>query len=129
MPIPLDMKRYFPTKSAYAFWILFSMVTTVLLMEHNSTAVGFPHMDKLIHATLFAMLTIIGYWAYSKYSVWLYAGLMAYGGITELLQGAFTMTRFASIYDWIADIVGILLCMLAIKMVKTRAITKTPYVS
>ncbi|PCI60955.1 MAG: hypothetical protein COB34_01855 [Methylophilaceae bacterium] len=120
---------YLQLKPTYVFWAFIGLVTTLLLMEQSHSIAGFPHMDKLVHATLFTMLTLFGYWAYSKHSVWLYTGLMTYGGITELLQGAFTMTRFASIYDWIADIVGILLCMLAIKMVKTRAITKTPYVS
>lgn len=116
-------------RPAYAFWILISVVTTLLLMEHHNTVAGFPHMDKIIHAALFVMLTAFGYWAYSTHRLWLYAGLITYGGATELLQGAFTMSRFASIYDWIADIVGILLCVFVIKMMKTRTIPKTPYVN
>jgi VanZ family protein len=105
------------------------MVTFLLLMEQSVSIAKFPHVDKIIHATLFAMLTAVGYLAYEKYSTWLYIGLTAYGIMTEISQSAFTITRNASIYDWLADLVGILLCMLAIKIFKSRAMTKTPYVS
>lgn len=115
--------------SPYLFWALICVVTALLLMEHSGSIVGFPHMDKIIHATLFAMLTAVGYLAYSKISARLYLGLMAYGIITECLQGIFTVTRYASIYDWIADFMGIVLCVLAIKIIKSHNMTKATHVS
>lgn len=98
-------------------------------MEHSASLPGFPHLDKIIHATLFAALTAVGYCAYAKYSIWLYIGLAAYGILTELSQGAFTTTRYASVYDWLADLTGILLCILAIKIIQSQTIIKTPYAS
>jgi VanZ family protein len=115
--------------SPYLFWALICIVTTLLLMEHSESIVGFPHMDKIIHATLFAMLTAVGYLAYSKNSDRLYLGLMGYGIITECLQGLLTVTRYASLYDWIADSVGIVLCVLTIKIIKSPNMTKTTHVN
>lgn len=111
----------------FLFWALVAIVTTLLLKELNGNIVGFPHMDKFIHALLFALLTATGYFAYSKYRTYLYIGLAVYGIITELLQAAITITRFASVYDWFADITGILLCMLIIKATHAYSIKKTPY--
>ena len=113
----------------FAFWMLISIVTMLLLMEHTGAMVGFPHMDKIIHAILFAMLTTIGYLAYSNYSRRLYLGLMGYGIMTEIMQGALTITRYASIYDWIADTVGILLAIFSIKIIESYSAMKTPHVS
>ena len=78
---------------------------------------------------LFAMLTAIGTLVYSKYRIWLYSCLIAYGVITELMQATLTTTRHASFYDWLADLTGILLCVFMIKFLKSQATKKTPYVS
>ncbi len=111
----------------YFFWGLVAIVMQLLLMEHSGTLPGFPHLDKIIHACLFAMLTIVGYLSYFKYQKWLYLGLIFYGAATEILQDVFTSTRFASIYDWFADIAGILLAMLVIKIITSHFKMKSSY--
>lgn len=128
MPIK-NITTHLYANAAYLFWAFIGIVTTLLLMEHSTSIAGFPHMDKAVHMALFFILTVIGYCAYAKHSIWLYTGLIAYGGITELLQATLTVTRYASIFDWLADMTGILLCALAIKKINSRTITKTPYVS
>lgn len=120
---------YFQPISSHLFWAIICITTALLLTEHSGLAIGFPHMDKIIHAILFAMLTAVGYLAYPTMSNRLYLGLMVYGIITEVLQGLLTVTRYASIYDWIADSVGILLCVLAVKVIKSQHMTKTTHVS
>jgi len=41
--------------------------------------------------------------------------LAAYGMSIELMQGAFTLTREASVLDWLADVMGIALAYPASK--------------
>ena len=114
--------------SPYLFWALIAIVTTLLLVEQRTSIGGFLHLDKIIHAIIFASLTAIGYLAYSKHSLWLYLGLSAYGIITEFLQDAYTITRHASIYDWMADTAGILLCILVLNILKKQSTMKTQHV-
>lgn len=113
----------------YLFWGLICLVTSLLLMEQRGLTVSFPHLDKIIHATLFAALTFTGYLAYSKFQPWVYSGLICYGVLTEVLQGILTVTRYASFYDWLADATGILIGALLIKMFNMYAKTQSTYVS
>ena len=113
----------------YLFWGLIGIVTSLLLMEQRGLTVSFPHLDKIVHATLFVLLTFTGYLAYSKFQPWLYSGLMCYGVLTEVLQGTLTVTRYASFYDWLADVAGILICALLIKMFNMHDKPQSTYVS
>ncbi len=101
----------------FIFWGLVAFVSKLLLMEHVGTLPSFPYLDKIIHACLFITLTLVGYLAYSDYKKWLYISLATYGAITEIMQEVLTNTRFASIYDWLADLTGILIAAFMIKIV------------
>lgn len=104
------MPTHLPRIALAIFWLLFGIATYLLLMEQPPSQPTFPHLDKVIHFCLFATLTAIGYLAYTKHRTWLCLGLISYGAITEVLQGACTLTRSASLYDWLADTAGVLLC-------------------
>ena len=117
------VKPYAP----YIFWGLIALVTKLLLMEYSGSLPSFPHSDKVIHACLFAMLTLAGYLAYANYSKWLYTNLIIYGAITEIMQQMFTATRFASVYDWLADVIGVLLAVFVIRIITNISRTKSSY--
>lgn len=108
--------------SHYLFWALICITTALLLMEHSGPAIGFPHMDKIVHVIIFFTLTAVGYLAYPAAGSKLYFGLMIYGILTEVLQGVLTVTRYASVYDWLADTLGIFLCLFLIKLNTTQKI-------
>jgi VanZ family protein len=105
----------------YLFWALIGVVTYLLLMEQNGKTPSIPFFDKFVHAIIFATLTFTGQLAYKQYQWTLFLGLIAYGALTELLQGTLTLTRYASLYDWFADLTGILVCMLCIQCLKSNA--------
>jgi VanZ family protein len=111
----------------YIFWGLIALVTKLLLMEYSGSLPSFPHSDKVIHACLFAMITLTGYLAYANYSKWLYTSLIIYGAITEIMQQMFTATRFASVYDWLADVIGVLLAVFVIKIIINNFKSKLSY--
>ena len=113
------MLPYYTRISSVIFWLLISLVTFLLLVEQQPSAPFFPHVDKLIHASVFATLMAIGYAAYAQHHTLLCLGLISYGVVTEILQRAYTLTRSASLYDWFADITGVLLCILIINKVKS----------
>ena len=73
------------------------------------------------------MITLTGYLAYANYSKCLYTSLIIYGAITEIMQQMFTATRFASAYDWLADVIGVLLAVFVIRIITNISRTKSSY--
>jgi VanZ family protein len=65
-------------------------------------------VDKVVHAALFAALALTGRWAGVGRSV-LAVLLVVYAAASEVVQGASPLARSASVADWVADVVGLLL--------------------
>lgn len=68
------------------------------------------HADKLVHASLFAILGALGMrgWQQADQHWRVLAFLLGLGVVTEALQ-AIVPGRSASIWDWLADAIGVLL--------------------
>ena len=109
------MQRFLPTIMRFMpliFWLLIAIVSVLMLIELQPTTDGIPYIDKFEHAVVFILLTITGCLAYGQKKQWVYAGLIALGALYEVLQALFTITRQASVYDWLADIAGIMLAVM-----------------
>jgi VanZ family protein len=104
-----------PTVFAAAFWLMLGICSYLMLMEVTPKAPLFPYVDKVEHTISFLFLTIFGIKAYPSKAAWILAILAAYGISIELMQGAFTLTREASVLDWLADVMGIALAYPASK--------------
>ncbi len=87
------------------------MTTLLMLIELTPKAGGWPYWDKVQHATLFTTLASMGFFSFKHKLVWVCGGLTIYGALIEYLQGALTITRLASIGDWWADILGIVIAV------------------
>lgn len=102
------------------FSVLTALVILYLSLANSHTfdkvpAFRIPEADKIVHVIMyFGLMTVIllenRSFVNSARRV-LIAGLIPFGfGILmEILQGAFTVTRTASIFDALADLAGILL--------------------
>lgn len=62
--------------------------------------------DKAQHAAGFAWLAFLGLWAYPRRAPAVVAGLIAWGGLIELMQMA-TGWRYGEWIDWLADAIGV----------------------
>lgn len=62
--------------------------------------------DKAQHAGGFAVLTLLGLWAYPQRAVTLLAAMLALGVGIEVAQSA-TGWRYGDVLDWVADAVGV----------------------
>jgi VanZ family protein len=102
------------------FWSLLIITSVLMLIELAPKKSGWPHWDKVQHMLVFLVLTLFGAIAYSNKKHYVAIGLITYAAATELLQGMFTITRLASINDWLADIVGILIAVLIILLFKNQ---------
>ena len=93
------------------FWLLVVVVTMLMLVELKPTEGGLPYIDKVEHALVFMALGVSGGLAYAQKRACVYLGLIALGALYEVLQAQLTITRQASVYDWLADIAGILIAI------------------
>ena len=89
------------------FWLLVVLTTFLMLIELKPQAAGWIYADKLQHIIIFIILASSGFSAYFHKRWLVTSGLIFFGLAIEGLQSAFTLTRQASVADWIADVVGV----------------------
>ena len=100
------------------FWLLLAITTFLMLIELKPQAAGWIYADKLQHIIVFMTLALIGILAYFE-KMWLViSGLLMFGLIIEILQSAFTLTRQASLADWLADLAGIAIAIGIVAIIK-----------
>jgi VanZ family protein len=100
------------------FWLLLITITLFMLVELPTKLGGWPYWDKVQHASVFMVLTLIATLVFRQKNILVAIGLISYGAATELLQSWFTVTRLASINDWLADIAGVMIGLLIFALVK-----------
>ncbi|MGY1673651.1 VanZ family protein [Geodermatophilus sp. SYSU D00710] len=71
-----------------------------------------PGVDKLVHAVLFLALALAGRWAGIR-ALPLAVLLVVYGGVSEVVQAVSDLHRSGSVTDWLADVAGAALGLLA----------------
>lgn len=93
------------------FVLVLSILTYLLLMEMTPSPDQWPLLDKVQHIVSFGGLAGASLLAFpGRYKlVFMLTG--AYGGLMEVMQWLFTTTRQASVYDWIADMIGVILAI------------------
>ena len=80
-----------------------------------------PHSDKLVHATMFAILTIVFKFDLKdaknseKKLLASIIAIFCFGCLSEYIQYAFIPSRTGNIMDLIADIAGILIGLISYK--------------
>jgi len=98
------------------FWLLLGVILVISLMPAGEAPTVFAN-DKFNHGLAFFTLSLMArlLWARS-HAAMLFVLLMAFGGGIELLQGAMGFGRDADWMDFAADMVAILLGLLAGKL-------------
>jgi hypothetical protein len=88
------------------FWVTLLVVTAIALWpEPLSLTKGI--YDKVQHAAAFITLTLLASWAFPRLStLWIVAGLSAFGATIEVAQGTSLIHRDRSFLDWVADTVA-----------------------
>jgi len=97
--------RYLPQ----VFFASLALVTILALIPAPSVPQVVQFWDKAQHALAFAGLASIGCCAFPHRVRLVFIGLLLHGALIEVLQGTLTTTRFADVFDWFADGVGVLI--------------------
>lgn len=90
----------------WMFWAAAIVVLALALAPMQPRSMPDFGSDKINHCLAFATLALLGRAAYPRHLLALLAGLMAYGGLIEILQ-SFTATRNAEWGDLLADAAGL----------------------
>lgn len=90
---------------------LLFLTTYLMLIELPSKKGGWPHWDKVQHILVFLMLTGLALCLFFKQRWQWVIGLAVYAALIEWMQATLTITRMASLGDWLADIFGILMAI------------------
>lgn len=90
----------------WTFWVC-ALVVLVLALMPIVPQLPSTGWDKSNHMLAFAVLAVLGLWGYPGRMAVLLLGLLAYGGLIEVLQ-SLTPDRFAEWADLLADAVGLL---------------------
>jgi VanZ family protein len=94
------------SRGTFAVVVLVSLA--VLFAPASDVPVAPAGVDKVVHVLLFAALALSGRWAGLGRGA-LGALLVLYAAVSEVLQGITPLDRSASVTDWLADVVGLLL--------------------
>ena len=106
---------------SYIFWALIAIVSVLMLIELAPKEGGWPYWDKLQHVLVFIILTVAGCLAFTQKRLWVCISLVGFGAVIEVLQGVLTTTRTPSFYDWLADILGIVIALVLLAVFQRRS--------
>ena len=108
---PSAARSWWPKPGATVWrWLLALAMLALLVLSLAPLSADLPTTgwDKGNHALGFAVLGLLGQWAWPGRTAIVLTTLLAYGGLIELLQ-SFTPDRSAEAVDLLADWVGLLL--------------------
>jgi VanZ family protein len=92
------------SRAVFAVTVLVSLA--VLFAPGDDVPSAPPGVDLLVHLLLFLALALAGRWAGIR-PVPLAVLLVAYGGVSEVVQAVSDLQRSGSVVDWLADAVGV----------------------
>ena len=96
-----------PRGRATAAFAAVAVLSLVVLFSPSSPAPSwsFPHLDKVVHVSLFALLAGAARWRFGAGTAVLLA-VCAYAPVSEVLQGWVLPERSADWHDVVADLSG-----------------------
>jgi VanZ family protein len=107
-------------RATVAFVAVLLLSLVVLFSPRAPSEHAIPQLDKVVHATLFALLAATTWWRFAAQRVGLVA-VIAYGALSEVIQWIGLAHRDGDLRDFLADAAGALLGWLAVSRRARRA--------
>ena len=111
-------------RPATAAFAVVAVVSLVVLFSPSSPGPswGFPHLDKVVHLTLFALLAATARRRFGGLPAVLVA-VCAYAPVSEVVQGLALPERTSDWHDVVADLIGVALgWLLAARLPRRREV-------
>ena len=101
----MKLKNYWKT----TLWLATIAVLSLMNTNVDTGEVSIPYADKLVHLTMYGILSLVWLFEQSRYRIPNYSLIIilsiSYGGLMEILQ-SFTDTRTADWADVLANALG-----------------------
>lgn len=126
------LKSICPIANGKKYWtflpaVLFTAAVAYLSLTESAQAPSVALNDKVIHACIYLVLAIAWLLPIVKHSPFAFClspyvvlGVTAFGGILELLQHFFTLTRSGEWLDLLADFIGALIGAVLVWLIKSQ---------
>lgn len=101
--IKMIVRRCLP----WCFAIGVALTTLLGLLPGQSVPQLFQFWDKAQHLSAFAVLALVGGFAFPNRVAFVGFGLIAHGGLIEIMQSTLTTTRSGDPMDWLTDGIGV----------------------
>jgi len=86
-----------------------------LLPGKDLPEISIVNFDKVAHLGVFALLQFLYLRWLGRYLMWITVSCIFYGGLIELLQGAFYVDRYADVWDFVFNALGCLVALFIYK--------------
>ncbi|CAN4268677.1 VanZ-like [Methylophilaceae bacterium] len=106
MPKPASLLR---PALRLSFWAGLVLLMLLGLMPGSSLPQALLFWDKAQHVLAFALLALIGCFAFPRHLTAILLCLILYGAIIEVLQSLLQLGRYGDVYDSLADNLGVLI--------------------
>jgi VanZ family protein len=95
--------------TARSLTVLWFFLTLVVLAWPSSALpqTDVTHLDKLVHAAIFTLGTILAVRGWPGHRPWVVAALLVFAPLAEVWQAVVPTERHANLYDAIANAVGV----------------------
>lgn len=98
------------------FWVCAALMFFAAICPGELLAQALNSNDKLLHALVFALLTILARMTFPRFNLAaLVACIALFGGLIELAQTVPAFKRQASLLDWLADCLAIIAAILILQ--------------
>ena len=109
-----------PVYPRLLFWSAAAFALVMAVVPHPPHLPGEPS-DKVQHIVAFAILGLLGAWAYARTSlIQLALGLSLFGALIEIVQAIPALHRDSDVVDWIADTIAGAVVLLAVRWWRGR---------
>ncbi|WP_299004444.1 VanZ family protein [uncultured Shewanella sp.] len=103
------------------------LISYLVFSRPSYSPTWIPHFDKIAHAGIFFILSLLTYYAFKPNHYLIITFLMAYASIIEIIQATLPY-RTASFIDLIADFIGIF-CFYLFYLLYLLDKRKKPYIN
>jgi len=117
----LNLGDWRASRSARAiFWAAACFAFVMAVLPHPPEVPGEPS-DKVQHIVAFAMLALLGSFAYPATALLrLLAGLSLFGAFIEVVQAIPALHRDSDVLDWLADTVAVIVVLAVVRWWRAR---------
>lgn len=97
-----------------ALFSISSLAAFVCSLTPDPEAIAGTVPDYVLHAGVFALLSVLGFAAFPRLDrAYLFLLLACFGALIEVVQGQLAFHRDADWHDWLADLISVF-CVMAI---------------